>query len=115
MLGDRLRELIGERGWTQKAFAEKVGVEPATMNRIITGKQKPSERVLRRMSMILNVQFEYLTGEASEREHSTLDNPYLDEDYRNMVVSYILSVQKELGASIEKYLEIGGTKYKRNG
>lgn len=36
-----LRDYLTERGWTQKQFAKRVGVNPGTISAILLGKRKP--------------------------------------------------------------------------
>ncbi len=36
-----LRDYLANRGWNQKQFAQKVGVNPGTISAIILGKRKP--------------------------------------------------------------------------
>jgi transcriptional regulator with XRE-family HTH domain len=43
---NRLRNLIGELGWTQAELAEKVGVTPRTVSLWATGKTKEVPKVV---------------------------------------------------------------------
>ena len=46
-LGNRVRALRLERGWTQVEFAELLGIDRSYLSEIETGKKDPSLRVLK--------------------------------------------------------------------
>lgn len=46
-LGNRVRSLRRERGWTQVEMAEMLGVDRSYLSEIETGKKDPSLRVLK--------------------------------------------------------------------
>ena len=46
-LGNRIRALRQERGWTQVEMAEMLGVDRSYLSEIETGKKDPSLRVLK--------------------------------------------------------------------
>ena len=59
---DRLRDAIYKSGMTQRELARKLGVTSASISRYLSGVREPRSSVLLRMSAVLNVSPEYLTG-----------------------------------------------------
>lgn len=47
LLGNRVRKLRQERGWTQVEMAEVLGIDRSYISEIETGKKDPSLRVLK--------------------------------------------------------------------
>ncbi len=50
--GERIKEVRKELGITQVHFAETVGVTPAIVNRWESGKQEPSETIVKFVDLI---------------------------------------------------------------
>lgn len=46
-LGNRVRKLRQERGWTQVELAEMLGIDRSYLSEIETGKKDPSLRILK--------------------------------------------------------------------
>ena len=46
-LGNRVREMRRERGWTQVELAEMLGIDRSYLSEIESGKKDPSLRVLK--------------------------------------------------------------------
>ena len=66
---NRLRELRGERGWSQAELAERLGVSRQTVNSIETGKYDPSLPLAFRIARVFGGSIEGIfldeAGEAS--------------------------------------------------
>lgn len=58
MIGNRLRELRGERGLTQQEVASRIGVSRQTLNAIEGGKYSPSLEVAFLIAGVLEVALE---------------------------------------------------------
>ncbi len=62
-LGQMLRMLREEKGWTQEELAEKASVERSYLAKLETGvKQNPSLKVLKRLAKSLRVPVTELLG-----------------------------------------------------
>ncbi|MEJ2514832.1 MAG: helix-turn-helix transcriptional regulator [Gammaproteobacteria bacterium] len=55
---NRLRDLRGERGWTQQDLADRLGVSRQTVNAIETGKYDPSLPVAFGLSRVFGLPIE---------------------------------------------------------
>ncbi|MCA9793015.1 MAG: helix-turn-helix transcriptional regulator [Candidatus Eremiobacteraeota bacterium] len=67
-LGDRLRELRKQRGWTQKETAEKLGVHVRHYNRYENDQVEPPSKALKALAQLFEMTVEELL-EANAREH----------------------------------------------
>ena len=61
-LGQRIRELRSQKGYTQAELAKRVGVGRSTMATYECGKEAPSYAKLIRLARELNVSTDYLLG-----------------------------------------------------
>jgi putative transcriptional regulator len=57
-MNNRLRELRGERGWSQASLAEKLDVSRQSVNAIETGKYDPSLPLAFRIARIFGLRIE---------------------------------------------------------
>lgn len=58
IFGDNLRDILQEYGYTQREFADAVGVTESTISRYINKERMPSVKVLINMSMELGIDLE---------------------------------------------------------
>jgi putative transcriptional regulator len=61
---NRLRELRGERGWSQQALADKLEVSRQSVNAIETGKYDPSLPLAFRISKLFGLAIEKIFDDA---------------------------------------------------
>jgi transcriptional regulator with XRE-family HTH domain len=47
----RIQEIMSDRGWTQKQFAEYHGISEAYLSDILRGKRDPGATLLRKMGL----------------------------------------------------------------
>lgn len=66
-LGERLKQLRQERGWSQADLATKVGTDPGQISRYENGKMTPSAEAVVRLAEVLDVTTDYLLIESSPR------------------------------------------------
>ena len=57
-----LEEFLIEKGLTQTAFAEKIGVKQSQVIEWLKGKAKPGYDILKRMALAFNVSADYFLG-----------------------------------------------------
>lgn len=57
-----LEEFLIEKGLTQTAFAEKIGVKQSQVSEWLKGKAKPGYDILKRMALAFNVSADYFLG-----------------------------------------------------
>lgn len=76
----RLKELRSERGLTQKALAQNIGISLSSVINYENGQRFPVAGVLSLMQQYFNVSKEYLLGESDERSQATKwDDPEIME------------------------------------
>jgi len=66
-LGERIKELRKEAGWSQGELAEKVGTDARQVSRYENGRITPSLDVLVRIAEVLNVSIDHLVVEGVAR------------------------------------------------
>ena len=66
-LGDRLKQLRGEHGWSQADLAAKIGTDPGQISRYENGRMTPSAEAVVRLAEILDVTTDYLLIDDSPR------------------------------------------------
>ena len=57
-----LDDFLIEKGLTQSAFAEKIGVKQSQVSEWLRGKAKPGYDTLRRMSLAFGISADYFLG-----------------------------------------------------
>lgn len=74
-LGERVRQLRKEAGWSQAELAEKIGADPGRVNKYEAGRMAPAAETLVRLAEVLNVSIDYLLIEGLPRRplHSAED------------------------------------------
>lgn len=73
-LGNKIRKLRTERGWTQSELAEKLSVSESAISYYETGKREPDTETLHKLATLFNVSLDYLLGRSNMR------NPENDMD-----------------------------------
>lgn len=58
----RLREIRESRGYSQKAFADKLGISPSTYNQYEMGKREPDLDTVAQIALLLNVSVDEILG-----------------------------------------------------
>ncbi len=61
-LGDRLRQIMDERGLTFERLGEVVGLRPQTLNRYVLGQREPKASAVTQMAFALNLDPLWLQG-----------------------------------------------------
>lgn len=74
-LGERIRELRKQAGWSQAELAEKIGVDAGRVSRYEAGRITPSAEALVRLGEVLNVSIDHLLVDGVPRRalHSPED------------------------------------------
>ena len=76
-VGKRIRGKREERGLSQKALAEAVGISPPAINRFEKGIKAPSIDTLAKLAKVLGVSTDFLLGSGEE------DDIFVDEDVKD--------------------------------
>lgn len=94
-VGARLRAIREHNGWTQKEFAERLGITPEQLSRYETGKMLPNVETLVDMKEVLHI----IVDELLQGRRMPLIDPDLRADiaaverlppvYRNMAHEYL--------------------------
>lgn len=66
-LGERLKQLRQEHGWSQADLAAKIGTDPGQISRYENGKMTPSAEAVVRLAEVLDVTTDYLLIDSSPR------------------------------------------------
>ena len=66
MVSLRIKEICAQKGVTQKALSEMVGVSTTSLSRIITSEQKPSLDTLEKIASALSVEVSELFSAPKE-------------------------------------------------
>ena len=87
-IGERVLELVQERGMTQKEFSERTGIPQSTMSSWRGKKQNPAMDKLKVICDVLGVDPYFLVSGTKENEK--LNSDYLtvyraDEEYKLMI------------------------------
>ncbi len=74
-LGERIRQLRKEAGWSQAELAEKIGADAGRVNKYEAGRMAPAAETLVRLAEVLNVSIDYLLIDGVPRRplHSAED------------------------------------------
>lgn len=68
-LGERIGQLVQASGRQQKSIALKAGIDPAVLNRIITGRiANPGFEIVAKIARELNVSLDVIAGDAARPE-----------------------------------------------
>jgi transcriptional regulator with XRE-family HTH domain len=66
-LGERVKQLRQEHGWSQADLAAKIGTDPGQISRYENGRMTPSAEAVVRLAEILDVATDYLLIDTSPR------------------------------------------------
>ncbi|MDE6579707.1 MAG: helix-turn-helix domain-containing protein [Ruminiclostridium sp.] len=98
--GEKLSDLLEERGMTQKEFARTLNIAPTTLNGYIKDKRQPDFELIKRMATVLSVSVDLLLGgngfELTAKELSLITKlRTLSEDQQKMVYALVNISAKE--------------------
>jgi transcriptional regulator with XRE-family HTH domain len=85
-LGQRIRKLRRDKGWTQRQLEEKAGIENRNLTRYESDKVRPRLGSLKMLAQALEVSVDELTAEDDERP----DQQFQDKELLN----HFLAVEK---------------------
>ena len=85
-LGEKIRGLRKEKGWSQAELGDKVGIPGQHISRYETGKIRPRQKTLISIAKALEVPVEVLEELAAQKDHHGIDDPELLE-YVEMIGS----------------------------
>jgi transcriptional regulator with XRE-family HTH domain len=99
------KRLLEEKKWKQKAFAEKLGVSPQTINQWASGKTTPDIDRLPQIAQILGVSLDFLLGSGGN------SNPPADSSISNLPSGYVtaselLAAEKRINELQAKLIEM---------
>ena len=95
--GERIKEMLKQRGIKQKDLAEAVYVSPVTMNRYLQGDRKIPANILRDISVQIQADIRYLLGEV---DHPTA---YIVNDSLQMLKRFNPAPQERLQRLLTMY------------
>ncbi len=82
-LGQRIRTLRKDKGWTQRQLEEKAGIENRNLTRYESDKVRPRLSSLKMLAQALEVSVDELTSEEDERP----DNQFQDKELLNQFLA----------------------------
>lgn len=89
--GEKLRTLRLERGWSQKALAEKLGVVSASVSAYEQAKKYPSIEVLIKVCKVFDVSADYLLGLSDDMQ---LMKSNLTDDQMRLIRQLIRELER---------------------
>ena len=98
-IGERLKELVKEKGLEQQEAANQMNIKVPTFNGYVSNKREPSIDRLKQLAEYFNVSVDYLVG------YSEIRDPYLSylsEEVRNFVMDPVNEPYIELAMDIKK-------------
>ena len=104
-MGERMKGILKEKGWTQNDLADALGVTHATVSRYIHGRTPPSDMV-ETIARELNVSTDYLYGltdDPTPPGHGRFDPN--DEDWRDHPECPRLLKELDEDPDFDEYLE----------
>ena len=66
--GDRVQKLLGEIGYTQREFAQLIGVSEGALSRYLSDEREPKLEVVANMATALNTTTDYLLTGKEDKE-----------------------------------------------
>lgn len=105
-LANRIKEARKSKGYTQKDLASLLNVKPATVSGWEVGRNEPSLEMLRKISSVVGVSFEYLTGivsKSSDNSHPLTRNqklvaysidPDISDEERDAIIQMVQAAKK---------------------
>lgn len=75
--GDILRNLLSDRGMTQKELAAQLNISPSTLGNYIQDSREPDFAMLKRLADCFDVSVDYLLDHRSKQAHSLQEDELL--------------------------------------
>ena len=67
-IGDKVKRLLDERGWTQEDFEKKSGISQAFISQIVNGNKKPGYDTIQKLAKVKNQPPDLTAGEFNRGE-----------------------------------------------
>ncbi len=83
--GNRLKKLRTEKGYTQKEFAEKLGISPSAVGMYEQDRREPDNTVLAKICTLLDTTPDYLIGFTSQKEEQDIGD--VIDDFTKLLMS----------------------------
>jgi len=83
-IGDKIRKLRQQKGWTQKDLGTRAGIEGKNVSSYETGHLKPSARTIQRFAEALGVSAEDLLSDSSNEPALAVEDPDLLQLFREV-------------------------------
>jgi transcriptional regulator with XRE-family HTH domain len=83
-LGDRIREVRKEAGWSQAELGERIGTDPGRVSRYESGRITPSAGAVVRLAEVLDVSLDYLLIEGVPRRALHMPDHSLGERFNHL-------------------------------
>lgn len=107
-VGQKIKEERQLKNYNQKEFAKKLGISAGFLSKIENDKIKPTEKILKDMALILNVEVGFLLGTISAEYNITGD------EYINMANElYRGKNYNEAIETYEKAIKTGAVKKRK--
>ena len=71
-LGERIRALRQEKGWTQRELAQRVGIKPSRISKYELGTDQPSLALVKAIADALGTTTDHLAGSGAETDSDAL-------------------------------------------
>lgn len=98
--GDRLLKLLGEMGYSQREFAQLIGVSEGALSRYLSDEREPRLEVVANMATALNTTTDYLLTGKEDKES-------FEETYRLVARGTVSMTDEEKTKLIKALLNNG--------
>ena len=98
--GERLKELLKEKEWTEQDFAAEIKVDPTTMSRWMKGKHAPREETCQLIAQLLQVPYPYLMGWDDSRDWPV----YTEEETAEQEENHLMELYRMLSPAMKKMI-----------
>ena len=96
---ERIKKVIKAKGLTQKEFAQAINLAPSTISDYFAGRANPSDKVLKLISSVFGVSYEWLKeGKGEMFEKPSLEEIILAEQRRIKENSILVPIIGKAGA-----------------
>lgn len=103
-LASRIKDSRKTKGYTQNDLSKIMDVKPATISAWEVGRNEPSIEMLKKLSKVLGVSFDYLTGTMDETGEKPLSknqkliaysiDPDISDEERQAIIEMVQAAKK---------------------
>jgi HTH-type transcriptional regulator, competence development regulator len=105
-VGERIRELREKRGWSQREFTKRVGINYSVVNRIELGKRPVEDHELATIADVFGVTTDYLLGRTKDPHGYTSEAAKTENEEEINTLAKINEHIKKYGIEQMRFFDI---------